>query len=86
MSGFGRIIDGGKQMTKGVTKGINDKLDALEDKREKRKILADTVNTAFKYKDLSAPNWNDIQVGQTTTKFGAKKGNNLVPPTRPSKV
>lgn len=83
---YGRVISGGKQMTKGLTKGINDKLDQLEDKREKRETLANTVKGAFAQKDLSSPNWNDIQVNQPSTKFGGKKGTNMTSPKRPTNV
>lgn len=86
MSGFGRVIDGGSRMTKGLTKGINGKLDNLEDTRERRKSLADTVKAGFKVNNLSAPTWNNIQVGQTSTKFGGKKGNNMTSPKKPEKV
>ena len=29
MSGYGKVINGGKQMSKGLTKGINDKLEGF---------------------------------------------------------
>lgn len=86
MDGFGRVIDGGAPMRKGLTKGINDKLDQLEDKRESREKLAKTVRDAFKQKNLSAPNFNDIQVGQKSDKFGGKKGSNFTRPPTPTKV
>ena len=77
MSSYGQVIDGGSQMRKGVTKGINDKLDALEDKRKAREKLANEVKQAFKGQNLSSPKINNIQVGQKSTKFGGKKGNNM---------
>jgi len=86
MSGFGRIISGGSQMQKGLTKGINDKLDQLDDKRDKRESLAKQVRDAFKQKNLSAPNFNDIQVGQVSDKFGGKKGNNFTLPPKQKNV
>ena len=64
-------------MRKGVSKGINDKLSALDGKREARKTLADAVNKAFKGTHLSDPMINNVQVGQKSTKFGGKKGNNM---------
>jgi hypothetical protein len=70
---YGRVITGGKQMTKGLTKGINDKLDQLEDKREKRESLANTVKGAFATKNLSNNHWNDIDVGQRGNKMKAGK-------------
>ena len=63
MNGYGRVISGGAPMRKGVTGGINDKLDQLEDKREKRETLANTVKQGFNQKNLSDPTWNNIQVG-----------------------
>ena len=86
MSGYGQVISGGARMTKGVTKGINDKLDSLEDRRESRESLAKTVTDAFKQKNLSAPTFNNIQVGQKSDKFGGKKGNNFTTPTKPKNV
>lgn len=64
-------------MRKGVSKGINDKLESLDAKREARKTLATAVNKAFKNTSLSEPTMNNVQVGQKTTKFGGKKGNNF---------
>jgi hypothetical protein len=74
---YGQVIDGGAQMRKGVSKGINDKLSSLDAKREARKTLATAVNKAFKNTSLSDPKINNVQVGQTSTKFGGKKGNNM---------
>ena len=44
MSGYGRVISGGKQAQKGNnTKQINDKLDGFSDKHEKSEKIAGAV-------------------------------------------
>ena len=40
MSEYGRVISGGKQMSKGLTKGINDKLAGYEEENERRAVIA----------------------------------------------
>jgi hypothetical protein len=86
MSGYGQVLSGGAAMRKGVTKGINDKLDALEDKREAREKLANQVKQAFKGTDLSSPKVNNVQVGQKSDKFGGKKGNNFTITKSPKNI
>ena len=74
MSAYGTVISGGKQMSKGLTKGINGKLDGLEDRRERSKTIATAVNNAYKVNTLSEQHTQNINGG----KFTAGK--------RPSKV
>ena len=74
MSAYGTVISGGKQMTKGLTKGINGKLDGLEDRRERSQTIATAVNNAYKINTLSEQHTQNINGG----KFTAGK--------RPSKV
>ena len=64
---YGKVISGGKAMTKGLTKGINDKLDNLEDARERRKTIATAVNNAFKQRNLSDNTTNNINNGKFQT-------------------
>lgn len=54
-------------MTKGLTKGINDKLDNLEDARERRKTIATAVNNAFKQRNLSDNTTNNTNNGKFQT-------------------
>ena len=67
MSGYGKVITGGKQMSKGVSKGINDKLDKQEDARERRKVVATAVNNAFKQRNLSDNTTNNVKGGKFST-------------------
>jgi len=73
MSAYGKVISGGKAMTKGVGKGINDKLDKQEDARERRKVVATAVNNAFKQRNLSDNTTNNVKGGKfSTPKIPAK--------------
>ena len=74
MSAYGKVISGGKAMTKGLTKGINDKLDGIADRRERAQVIATSVVNAYKVNTLSEQHTQDINGG----KFTAGK--------RPSKV
>ena len=67
MSGYGKVLSGGKAMTKGVGKGINDKLDHLEDARERRQTIATAVNNAFKQRNLSDNTTNNVKGGKFKT-------------------
>lgn len=55
MSGYGKVISGGKQMSKGLTKGINDKLEEFAESHSRSKTIATAVNNAFKQTNLSEP-------------------------------
>tara|TARA_R110000868_G_scaffold387216_1_gene655734 strand:- start:34 stop:291 length:258 start_codon:yes stop_codon:yes gene_type:complete len=83
---YGQVINGGAQMRKGLTKGINDKLDGFSKEQDRRAMLCDSVKKAFKGQDLSSPKVNDVQVGQKTDKFGGKKGNNFTITKSPKNV
>ena len=74
MSAYGTVISGGKQMSQGLTKGINGKLDGLEDRRERSQTIATAVNNAYKVNTLSDQHVQNIN----GDKFTAGK--------RPSKV
>jgi hypothetical protein len=63
MSCYGKIISGGKAMTKGLSKGINNKLDSLEDRRERQNTIAGAVKKAFTFKNLSDNSTNDVKGG-----------------------
>ena len=67
MSGYGKVINGGKQMSKGVTKGINDKLDTFADGHGRAKTIADAVNSAYTVKTLSTQHTDGVkQFGKFT--------------------
>lgn len=74
MSAYGKVISGGKAMTKGLTKGINDKRDAFEDSHERSAMIANSVKKAFTANPLSDNHLNNI------------KGGKFTKPATPSKV
>ena len=61
MSEFGRVISGGKQMTKGLGKPINGKRDSREDEMERRSVVATAVLNAYKQKNLSDQSTNNVK-------------------------
>lgn len=75
MSGYGKVINGGKQMSKGLTKGINDKLEGFEEENERRAKVANAVQSAYTVKTLSTQHTNGIHNSGKFTK-----------PSVPSKV
>lgn len=74
MSGYGKVINGGAQMRKGVSKGINDKLAQFAAGHSRGQKVATAVNNIYKVNTLSDQHVNDVNGGSF------KKGN------RPSKV
>ena len=74
MSAYGKVISGGARMTKGVTKGINDKLKGFADGHKRSEGIAVQVRDIYKVNTLSDQHTQNINGG----KF--QKG------TRPSKV
>lgn len=67
MSEYGRVISGGKQMSKGLTKGINDKLAGYEEENERRAVIATAVKNAFTVRHLSDPTTNNSNNGKFQT-------------------
>ena len=74
MSAYGKVISGGARMTKGVTKGINDKLTTFAAGNKRSEGIAVQVRDIYKVNTLSDQHTQNINGG----KF--QKG------TRPSKV
>lgn len=74
MSAYGKVISGGARMTKGVTKGINDKLSSRASEDGRREKVAVAVRDIYKVNTLSDQHTQNINGG----KF--QKG------TRPAKV
>jgi hypothetical protein len=76
MSGYGKIISGGARMTKGLTKGINDKLEEYAESHKDKAVLANSVRNVFNQNPLSDPHLNNINVKAnpkfTTPKLPAK--------------
>ncbi len=60
MSGYGKVISGGAKMSKGLSKGINDKLSAFSESHKRSATIASAVGRAFVGASLSDPQTNDI--------------------------
>lgn len=71
---YGKVISGGAKMSKGLTKGINDKLSGFSKENERRKTLADSVKRAIERNNLSDPSLNNFN------------GKTFTTPTKPAKV
>ena len=63
MSAYGKVISGGAKMSKGLTKGINDKLASFADGHSRAQTIATAVNNAFKVRHLSDQTTNGISAG-----------------------
>lgn len=72
MSAYGKVISGGKQMTAGLTKGINKKLEAFSDSHKRSQTLATAVRDTFNQNPLSDPHLNNINVA-ASKKFTTPK-------------
>ena len=64
---YGRVIDGGKQMSKGLSKGINNKLSGFEEENERRTVVAGAVRQAFTVRHLSDQTTNNSNKGKFET-------------------
>jgi hypothetical protein len=67
MSGYGRVINGGAKMSKGLTKGINDKLSGFADENARRATVAGAVRQAFTVRHLSDQTTNNSNNGKFQT-------------------
>lgn len=72
---YGKVLSGGKAMTKGLTKGINDKLSGFEGENKRRAAVAGAVRNAFTVRNLSDNTTNNVS-----------KGGKFQTPKVPSKV
>lgn len=63
MSGYGRVISGGAKMSKGVSKGINDKLSSRSKEDDRRENVAGKVRQAFTVRHLSDQTTNNVSAG-----------------------
>ena len=61
---YGKVISGGKAMSKGLTKGINDKLAGFEGENKRRAQVAGAVNRAFDQNPLSDNHTNNVNGGK----------------------
>ena len=72
---YGTVISGGKQMSKGLTKGINDKLKGHAAEDSRRESVAGAVRNAFTVRHLSDQTTNNVS-----------KGGKFKTPSTPAKV
>jgi hypothetical protein len=70
---YGKVISGGKQMSKGLTKGINDKLDSRGEEDSRRAAVAGAVRDAYKVNTLSSQHTNNVSKGGKFTKPSVPK-------------
>ena len=63
---YGKVISGGKAMTKGLTKGINDKLAGFAGENERRAKVAGAVGRAFNQNPLSQNHVQNVDGGKFT--------------------
>ena len=61
---YGKVISGGAQMSKGVSKSINSKLEGFSGENKRRATIASAVNNAFKQKNLSDNTTNNVNGGK----------------------
>ena len=60
---YGKVIDGGASMRKGLSKGINDKIKSREKEYSHRDSVAAQVVDAYKTRVLSNQSINDVRNG-----------------------
>jgi hypothetical protein len=60
---YGKVINGGAQMRKGLTKGVNDKLSTRSAEDSRRQTVATAVNNAYKVRTLSDQHTNNVSAG-----------------------
>ena len=65
---YGKVIFGGKQMSKGVSKGINDKLKGRSTEDARRASVATAVCDAYTVKTVSSQHTNNVSKGGKFTK------------------
>ena len=63
---YGKVINGGAQMRKGVSKGINDKLAGHAGENDRRAQVAGAVRDAYKVNTVSSQHTNNSDKGQFT--------------------
>ena len=59
---YGKVISGGKAMTNGLTKNINNKLKGFEEGHKRGQTLVTAVGKAFNQNPLSDQHLNNINV------------------------
>jgi hypothetical protein len=67
MSGYGKVISGGAQVTKPGSKSINDKLTGFAGEQKRRAVVAGAVRQAFTVRHLSDQQTNNSNNGKFQT-------------------
>ena len=65
---YGKVISGGKQMSKGVSKPINNKLEGFAEGHAHGEDIAKRANKALAYEDFSDPHMNNVNAGRKGSK------------------
>lgn len=65
---YGKVISGGEQMRKGVSKGINDKLKGRSAEDSRRASVATAVREAYMVNTVSSQHTNNVSKGGKFTK------------------
>lgn len=73
MSGYGKVINGGGKMSKGLTKGINDKLSTRTSEFGRREKVAVAVRDVYKVNTLSDQHTQNINGGKFQKGFRPAK-------------
>ena len=60
---YGKVISGGAKMSKGLSKGINDKLSSRASEDSRRAKVAGAVRQAFVGQSLSDQQTNNVSAG-----------------------
>lgn len=63
MSGYGKVINGGKQMSKGNANHITNKLSGFSKENDRRAVVAGAVRQAFTVRHLSDQTTNNVSAG-----------------------
>jgi hypothetical protein len=61
MNSYGKVISGGVQMRKGLTKNINDKIDGHNNDLKRKEVIAGAVNDAYKVNTVSSQHTNNVK-------------------------
>lgn len=70
---YGKVINGGAQMRKGVSKSINDKLASFANEDARREKVAVAVRDAYKVNTVSSQHTNNSNKGQFTKPSNTSK-------------
>jgi len=63
---YGKVINGGASMRKGLSKGINDKLSTRSAEDSRRESVAVAVRDAYKVNTISSQHTNNTKGGAFT--------------------